>query len=169
MKYRNLIAASILAFASSSVFAGKIVVFDYRQAVLQTDYAKQRLDELKKKPEYAKMVAEYEGLRADLKSLSKEAESQGLTWSDDKKEEQRKKAEYIQVDLKNVSQKLQSEQEDLTNKLLAETQKHVPDILGKMVKAQDIDMIVKAEALYQAAPATDITPAVIAELNKVMK
>ncbi len=166
MKITKLIFAVVAIAAAQCAFAGKVVVFDAQQAILQTDTAKKRMEALKQKPEYAKLVAEAEGLKADLEAAAKEAESKGLTWSPEQQAEHRRNIEFIQADFQLVVQKIQKENDDLVKGLLANGQQQIPVVLDRIVKAEDIDIILRKEATFVAMPAADITPKVIAELNK---
>lgn len=169
MKLSKVLFAGLALVCAQAVFAGKVVIFDAQQAILQTDHAKQRMDELQKKPEYAKLVAEAEGLKAELATLSKNAESQGLTWSAEKQAEHRKNVEFVQGDFQRVVQKIKKENDDLMQGLLADGQQKIPAILDKIVKAEGIDIVLRREAAFIAMPAADVTAKVIAELNKDAK
>ncbi|WP_096087296.1 OmpH family outer membrane protein [Agaribacterium haliotis] len=166
MKITKALCAAALLFIAPLSFAGKVVVFDPQQAIMQTDAAKKRMQDLQKKPEYSKMVAEAEGLKADLEALAKEAESKGLTWSDEQKLEHRKQIEFVQADFQLVVQKIQKENDDLLKGLLAQGQQQLPGILEALVKAEDIDIILRKDTTIVSMPAADITGKVIAELNK---
>ena len=147
--------------------AGKVVVFDVQQAILQTNVAKQRGDALQSKPEFALLRAEGESLQAELEALAKEAESKGLTWSPEVQAEHRKKMEFIQADLQLIVQKIKKEQDDLIQGLLRDGQAQIPAILNQLVQSEGIDIILRKDAAMFAVPEHDITPKVIAELNKV--
>ena len=167
MNISKVMMAFGLLTLSAFSFAGKIVVFDPQQAIMQTDSAKNKMQELQKRPEYAKLIAEAEGLKADLEALSKEAESKGLTWSEDQRAEHRKSVEFVQADFQLVVQKIQKENDALLKGLLAQGQAALPAILEAIVKAEDIDIILRKEVTIVSMPAADITSKVISELNKV--
>lgn len=166
MNILKVIATATILMASSVALAGKIVVFDAQTAILQTNKAKARMDSLQKKSEYASLVAQAEGFKAELESLSKTAESKGLTWSQEQLAEHRKTVQSVQQDFQFVVQKIQKENDDLVKGLLAEGQKDIPMVLEQLVKSDDIEIILRKEAAYFALPTVDITAKVIAELNK---
>lgn len=160
----GLLAGMALAPLAS---AEKVVLLDAQQAILATDKAKMRSDELKKRPEYAKMVVEAESLKAELARLNEKAQSDGLTWSEAEQQEFRKSVQGVQTDFQFVVQKLQKENETLVQQLLAEGQADIAGVLEKIVKAEAIDLIIRREAAIFALPAADLTPKVTAELNKL--
>ena len=169
MKIAKYSIIALLFVLAENTFAGKVVVFDLRKALFQTDDAKQRLAALEQSPEYAKLVAQTEGLRADLAILAKEEENKGLTWSAAQKSEHAKKAEDVRTQYRNSLKKVQDQQESLQRELLETGQAGIRTVLDQMVKAEDIDLILRAEVAFLAGPESDITPAVIAELNKLAK
>jgi len=166
MKIAKILAATLVLTTSSFAFAGKVVVFDAQTAILQTNKAKARMESLQKEADYASLVAQAEGLKSELETLSKTAESKGLTWSQEQLAEHRKNVQSVQEDFQFVVQKIQKENDDLVKGLLAEGQQDIPAVLEQLVKAEDIEIILRKEATYVALPAADITAKVIAELNK---
>ncbi|WP_086932972.1 OmpH family outer membrane protein [Agarilytica rhodophyticola] len=163
---KSLLAAAFLAF-SQLTLAGSIVVFDHEEALLKTKSAKQKIEQLKAKPEYARMLTQAESLRADLEALSKEASSKGLTWSDAEKAEQRKKIEYIQADLKLAAQKLQAENSALMQAISVEMQPKLQKALTTYIDKKDIDLVLRKQVSYISKPAADITADITAEIDKL--
>ncbi|WP_370981530.1 OmpH family outer membrane protein [Agaribacterium sp. ZY112] len=166
MKFIKPFSVFLLLIVAPLSFAGKVVVFDPQQAIMQTDSAKQAMQALQQKPEYAKLIAEAEGLKADLEALAEEVEKKGLTWSDEQKAEHRKQIEFVQADFQLVVQRIQKENDDLLKGLLQGGQQQLPAILEALVKAEDIDIILRKDTTIVSMPAADITGKVIAELNK---
>ena len=169
MKTFIKIVAVFVLCQSSFALAGKIVTMDAQQAILATEYAKQRSDELKRKSDYAKMVAEAEALKADLAKLNEEAQSKGLTWSEEQQADFRKKVQTAQTDFQFVVQKIQKENEALMQSLIADGQNKLSTVLEQLIKSEDIDMVLRREAAYIALPTSDITAKVVEELNKLNK
>jgi outer membrane protein len=169
MKIKLGLVALLFAFCAQAANATNVAVFDLQKAVFTTDKAKSRIASLDKSPDIAKLIAELEGYKADMEKLQKEAETKGLTWSEEEKIAQRKKAGFIQQDFKNVSQKLQKENENLQAQIAAEAQPHIPAILQQIMKADSIDVVLRAEATFASVPTADVTAKVVAELNKVLE
>jgi Skp family chaperone for outer membrane proteins len=166
---RFLSAVALFAGLTCAPFAlaDKIVLLDAQQAILATDKAKTRSDELKKRPEYAKMIVEAESLKAELARLNEKAQSDGLTWSEAEQAEFRKTVQGVQTDFQFVVQKIQKENEALVQQLLAEGQGDIGGVLEKIMKADAIDLIIRREAALIALPSSDITAKVTSELNKL--
>jgi outer membrane protein len=168
MKLRIGIFAILMSLATQA-FAGKTVVLDLQRAIAATDYAKNEAAALQKKPEFVKLRAELESHSAELQSLEEKAKNEGLTWSNEQRIEHNKQREYVVADFQLARQKLQKEQETVMQQVFAEAQKHVADVIENLVKAEDIDLILRADAVWHGEPEVDITSKFVAELNKVLK
>jgi len=164
MKY--LLTITLLVISLNS-HAGAIVTFDAQQALLQTDYAKQKFAELNKRPAYAKLVTDAEKLRADIIAANKDANANGMTWTDQQRMDHRKKLEYFQADLKLAAQKIQAEQNTVINSVISELQPKLEKALTAYMEKRDIDMILRKEAAFITKPAADITKDIVLEVNKI--
>lgn len=157
----------LLTAATQLAFAGKIVVFDHEEAIMSTNIAQNKIEALKAKPDYARMMAQAESFRADIEALNKEASSKGMTWGAEEKAEHRKKVEYIQADFKLAAQKIQGENQAVVQTIVAEMQPKLEEVLTKYVETNDVDMVLKKQVSYIARPVVDITPIIIDEMNKL--
>jgi len=170
--FKALIAMTAALMFSGAVMAeGKIAVLDLQRAILSTDKARSGLKALQANAEYAKLQAKDESLVADLKAMQKKANDKGMTWSDDKKLEHNKQAEYKQADLKLVRQKLQKEQtivvQKVTREMIAQAQKAAQEV----IKAGGYGLVLNSAANLQvvqfADTSFDITSKVTDKLNKM--
>lgn len=164
--FNKFVLSLALVVCSHASFAGKIVVFDHEEAMLRTKVAQEKFDTLKAKPAVADMIAQGETAKADLQSLSKEANSKGMTWSAEEKAEHRKKIEYIQADMKLLSQKLQAENNGVIGAIMENLQPKLQKVLGSYIEANDIDIVLRKQGTYMAKPTLDITADITAELDK---
>jgi len=165
--FKKCLLSIVLLAASFGAYAGKIVVFDAQQALLRTKVAQEKFDQLTAKPEYTKIMQNAESLKVDLEAMSKEANSKGMTWSDQEKADHRKKMEYVQADLKLAAQKIQAERNTVMNAIVTELQPKLEEVIGKYLESQDIDLVLRKEASFVAKPAADITQEIAAELDKM--
>lgn len=164
--FNKALIALVFVLCSQFAQAGKIVVFDHEEAMLRTKTAQEKFESLKAKPQVAEMIAQGETAKADLQALSKEANSKGMTWSPEEKAEHRKKIEYIQADMKLLSQKLQAENNSVITAIMEELQPKLQKVLGDYIEKNDIDMVVRKQGTYMAQPALDITGEITAHLDK---
>lgn len=156
-------------FMAPLALAGKVVVLDLRQAVMMTDLAKERQKAVSESAEFAGLRNEAESLRAELESLDKKAQAEGLTWSQDQIAEHKKKVEFVQGDFQRVVQKVQaSEQTMMQGIFTAVKEEYISQALLNIVNAEGIDLVLRKEASNYSAPDTDITLKLVAELNKTL-
>lgn len=167
--FQRIIPAVLLMVVAQFAAANKIVVFDHEQAIMATDIAKTKVDKLKAEAGYAQLLAQGESLRADLEALAKELNSKGMTWDENKRAEHRKKMEYIQADLKLASQKIQAENQAVMQEIGGAVQPLLEEVLKNYIESNNIEMVLKKQATYMAAPAVDITPQIVEALNKSKK
>ncbi|MEX1034047.1 MAG: hypothetical protein WDZ30_11850 [Cellvibrionaceae bacterium] len=99
----TLIAAAIVVCSGFTFAEGKIAVFNLQGAILNTEAAQKRIKEFESKAAYADLKANYDQLRSDLQKLEEDARVNSATWSDERKLEHRKQAEYKRADLELVT------------------------------------------------------------------
>lgn len=167
---KNLLLAMTLtataATATSALAADKIVVLDMQAAILGTDLAKKSMDKLQKNAEFTAMRAKLESLVADIKALQESAEKNGMTWSEDKLAEHRKKIEYLRADYELAQKKLQAEQQQVLQRVQQELAPKVRPVLEKLIEDEKIGMIVNAQSVFHADADHDITAELVERLNK---
>ena len=146
--------------------ADKVVVFDLQSAVLNTDLAKKRMQDMQANPEFASMQAKFESLRADLQKMAKEAEKNGVTWNQEQAAEHRKKMEYARADLELVVKKLQAERNATAQRVMEELNPKAQVALKDVISAEGIGIVLSNQAAYYAEPSLDITAKVTEKLNK---
>ncbi|BCD97501.1 OmpH family outer membrane protein [Marinagarivorans cellulosilyticus] len=166
MKLKTLLAAAFLMLAAPLAFAGKTVIFNPQAAILGTEAAKARDAELKADKDFAALVAKIENLRAEMMSLQKDAEKNGMTWSADQQAEHKKKMTYLSEDFQLAQKKAQAEQNAAVMKLMQEAEAKLEPILKAYMEEKDIDLILHAQAAVIAKPVADITMDITDRLNK---
>lgn len=161
-----LLAVTLTAAAGAALAADKVVVLDMQAAMLGTDLAKKSIEALQKDSEFTAVRAKLESLVADIKALQESAEKNAMTWSDDKLSEHRKKVEYLRADYELAQKKLQSEQQDVLQRVQQELAPKVRPVLEKLIEDEKISMIINAQSVFHADASHDITAKLIERLNK---
>lgn len=156
-------------FCAQFAFAGKIVVLDLQQAIMQTDLAQERQKTFLESAEYASLLGESESMRAELEALDKKGQAEGLTWSQDQIAQHRKNVEFVQGDLQRVMQKGQASQQAVVQSIVsAVKEEYISASLMNIVKAEGIDLVLRKEASNYSSPESDITLKLVVELNKAL-
>ncbi|AFU98261.1 putative outer membrane protein OmpH [Simiduia agarivorans SA1 = DSM 21679] len=165
MKNAFVLAIALLV-APVAMAADKVVVFDLQSAILNTDLAKKRIQEMQANAEFAGLQAKFESLRADLQKMAKDAEKNGVTWNPEQTAEHRKKMEYARADLELVAKKLQAEQKATAQRVLEELGPKAQAALKDVIAADGIGLVLSTQTAYYAEPSLDITAKVTEKLNK---
>lgn len=167
MKATNFFLAITAVFFASTSFAGKVVVFDGQAAILGSNSSRAQIEEFEKNPEVVALVNAAKELQQELKESDDDAKKNSLTWGEEKKKEHAKSQESTYRKLQELSAKIQEAQKALFGRLLKDGEPKVSPILEGIVKADDISIVLRKEAVFVALPDSDITPKVIAALNKM--
>lgn len=168
MKNIKTVLALTLAmlFASPSFAEGKIAVLDLQAAIIRTDVAQAELKAMRADGEYTALQAKGETLSSEMKALVEEMQTKGLTWSDERKAEQRKKLEYKQADLQLVSQKLQKEQGEVVQGLMRRLGQNAQQAAQDVIKGGGYGLVLDAKAAQFYDTSFDITAKVTDKINK---
>lgn len=152
-------------FSSALVAQEKIAVVDLGAAIFGSDIAQKRQNELKAKSDYASLQAKYDSTAADLQALQKEAETKGMTWSEEQKQEHQKKLEYMRADLELTARKLESEVRGLQNSIVKELQPKALEALQELITQEGITVLLRADAVLMAKPELNLTAKLTERLN----
>lgn len=169
MKNIKVLAIALLAMMTSSYAAaqGKVVVLNLQVAIMQTDKAKQVFTELNSKSDYAAMKNKFEGLKAELQSMEKDFNTNGVTWSAEKQAEYSKNFDFKNADFKLLAKKLKAENNAATQRLMVDMQPKFQKAMAQLVEAENIGLVLDSGAARFASPDYDITPKVTTLINKM--
>lgn len=149
------------------VFAdGKVAVFNLQAAIINTDAAQKVIKEFQAKAEIADMKAKYESIIADLTKMDQDEKTNGVTWSQDKKIENRKQMDFKRADLENEAKKLKGENDRFLQGILQENAKAAQAVVQDLIKSEGIGLILNAESVVFADSSYDITAKITDRLNK---
>lgn len=167
--FKTLIAMTVaLVFSGAAMAEGKIAVLDMQRAVLATDKAQAELKKLQANSEFSKMIAKDETLVSELQAMQKKAGDKGMTWSDEKKIEHNKQAEYKQAELKLVRQKVQKEQDIVLRKISVSMGRSAQAAANDVIKSGGYGLVLnKAQVVIFSDTSFDITSKVTDKLNKM--
>lgn len=162
-----MILAIALVTAPMAMAAGNdVVVFDLQSAILNTDLAKKKVQDMQANAEFAALQAKFETLRNDLQKMAKDAEKNAVTWNPEQTAEHRKKMEYARADAELVAKKLQAEQKATAQRVLEELGPKAQAVLKEVISAEGIGLVLSTQTAYYAEPSRDITAKVTEKLNK---
>lgn len=163
--YSKIVISFVLVTLANVSFAQKIVVLDPALAMLNTKYALAKFKELDAKPEYIGIRNEVEKLKAELQALGKDKEVNGLTWSNEKKAEIKKKEAYLLEDYKLAINKFKAERGAVEQMIGVELQDKLREEVTKIIESEGISIILRPDVIQHASADSDITRKVVDALD----
>jgi len=144
----------------------KIAVVDTDVAIFSSDTAQAKLKQVTESAGFLSLKATYDSSSADLQAMAKEAESKGLTWSQEQIAEHQKKMDYARADADLAIKKIKAEQQQLQKTIYKELSPLAGQALQEIVKEQGIAVLLRAEAVLFFDQKTDITARVKSRIDQ---
>lgn len=173
MNYKNAIAAVAVAVCASllqvpqavaaDIPAAKVVTVDVQKVVKNASAAKRALDEIKKQRD--EFQTEINKQEESLKKKDQDLTKQKGVLSAEAFEQKRK---ALQKDILTVQQGVQKKRSVLDagyNKVLAEIQKNVLDIIKTLAKERGFDVALPSSQVLYSNEALDVSDEVLKRLN----
>ncbi len=163
------LSVALLVFSLSSIgwAQGKIAVVDVQGAILQTDAAQKRVEEVRNETEFKKNKAEYDRLQAEGEGLLKTFQKDAAVMSQDQKIAAQKQLTSMQDDLDHVTGKLQQAEQTAGQALLGEMAPKVQEVLREIIEKDGIGLLLQRNAVIHADPSYSITAQVTDKLNQL--
>lgn len=160
-----LVVSALFTQAVVAAESPKIVTVDVLRAVMSTDEGKIKVEKLK--GEFEKEKAVLEGLSMDGKKLQERIQKDGAVMSADERHKLEKQLMEIANELKFKEQQLQksgqADQRQVVESMLPKFQQAMKDIISE----NNIDMVLRREAVLDLDPKFDITDMVIKKMNSL--
>ena len=161
-----LVISTLLSILSPFVFAeSKLAVINLERAVFTTKFAQQQEKTLTDSEEYKILVEKFQLLKTDLQALEKEAETKGMTWSNEQRAEHANKMKYKSADYQLAAKKIESQRNNIANVIKQQFATAIKEVVDKIIEDEGISLLLNAKAAYFAAPDVDITAKVTAGLD----
>ena len=163
------VAFAVLALSVPALgwTAEKIAVVDVQGAILQTDAAQQRINEVREQEDYKKNKAEYDRLKSEGEALLKTFQKDAAIMSQEQKATAQQKLGSMQEDLDHVTGKLQQAEQSAGQALLQEMAPSVQEVLREIIEKDGIGLLLQRQAVIHAEPSYSITSQVTDKLNQL--
>jgi len=174
------VAATVLTMviSVSALAQGKVAVVDLNRAILETDVAKTRLQELEAREDIQEVISQAETLAKEIQDLQKDAQANSVTWSPEEIQAAQAEIKSKSVDFQAAQTKLQNAQSQLVSQLRQELYGRAAQTVQELIKSEGIGLLLDKAAAYpvgrqQMAPIVlhvdtsfDLTPRVTEKLNQ---
>ena len=163
---KTTIAVLVLALPAMGWAQGKIAVVDLQEAILQTDLAQKRLNEVREQEDYKADKAEFDRLKKEFDELVKKFQKDAAVMSQEQQVAARKKLANKQADLEHVTKKLQQAEQGAGQALLQEMAPKVQEVLREIIAADGIGLLLQRQSVIHADAGYSVTAKVTDKLNQ---
>ena len=160
---------AVLAFVLpvSDMAQGKIAVVNLQEAILQTDMAQQRLNEVRNQEDYKADKAEFDKLKKEFDELVKKFQKDAAVMSQEQQVAARQKLASKQSDLEHVTGKLQQAEQGAGQLLLQEMSPRVQEVLRELIATEGIGLLLPRASVIHADAGYSLTAKVTDKLNQL--
>ena len=162
---------AVMALACLAPFAalaqGKIAVVNLEQAILQSDAAQARLNQVRNEESYKSDKKEFDSLKDELDKLVKDFQKDAAVMSQEQQLAARKRLASKQADLEHVAGKLQQAEQATGQALLQEMSPMVQEVLRELISTEGIGLLLQRNSVIHADPGYSITAKVTDKLNQL--
>lgn len=160
-----ILAAVTLAFGATPALAEvKIAIVNVQAAIANSDQSKKLVGQMQK--EFAKEQDQLQKIQSDAASLLEKAQKNSDVMSDDQKRKLQNEIEDKNSDFQYFRQRLQKQVQERRNELFAPVDKEVQQAIEDLVRENDYDLVIPAQAALYVNPVYDVTNKVTEKLNK---
>ena len=163
---KTVLFALALTVPALSWAQGKIAVVNLEEAILQTDLAQKRLNEVRSQEDYKSDKAEFDKLKAEFDDLLKKFQKDAAVMSQEQQAAARSKLANKQADLEHVTGKLQKAEAAAGKALLQEMAPSVQEVLKEIIEGDGIGLLLQRQAVIHADAGYNITAKVTDKLNQ---
>lgn len=160
------VAVLALALPVAGWAQGKIAVVDLQDAILQTDQAQKRLNDVRNQDDYKADKAEFDRLKKEFDELVSKFQKDAAVMSQEQQVAARQKLASKQADLEHVTGKLQKTEQVAGQTLLQEMAPKVQEVLRELISSEGIGLLLQRASVIHADAGYSITAKVTDKLNQ---
>lgn len=162
-----LTMTTLLALPMLASAQGKIAVVNLEEAILQTDFAQERLAEFEANEDFQADKTEFDNLRKELDELVQNFQRDQAAMSEDQKAAARQKLASKQSDIEYVAKKLQSMQQQNAQRVFQELAPKAREVLREIIATEQIGLLLQQQTVIHADLGYSITAKVTDKLNQL--
>lgn len=161
------IATLALSLPAMGWAQGKIAVVNLQEAILQTDQAQKRLNDVREQDDYKADKAEFDKLKKEFDDLLQNFQKDAAVMSQEQQGTARQKLATRQSDLEHVTKKLQAAEQNAGQSLLQELSPKVQEVLRELIQTEGIGLLLQRSSVIHADAGYSITAKVTDKLNQL--
>ncbi|MFT7289482.1 MAG: outer membrane protein [Halieaceae bacterium] len=150
-----------------AVAQGKVAVVNLQEAILQSDPAQTRLNDVRNEEGYKADKAEFDRLQEEFDGLVKDFQKDAAVMSQEQQLAARKRLASKQADLEHVTGKLQTAEQQAGQTILQEMSPMVQEVLRELIATEGIGLLLQRASVIHSDPGYSITAKVTDKLNQM--
>lgn len=164
-----LVAVALTPINALASDESRIAVVNVQRAILMTEKAKQKLDELQKQPDFKNNLESIDSMKIEYEAMVEKYKKDRAVMSEEKREEEERRIVDKQQDMKYIASKLQQIEKDYIASVTQEFGDSLQAVLQKIVEEEKIGLLLRrdAPAIMHADSSYDITELVVERLNAI--
>ena len=157
----------VLALPTVGWAQGKVAVVDLQEAIMQTDVAQKRLEEIRNQDDFKADKEEFDRLKKEMDEMVKKFQKDAAVMSQEQQTTARQKLASKQADLEHVVGKVQQTEQAAAQALLQEMGPKVQEVLREIIANDAIGLLLQRGAVIHADASYSITAKVTDKLNQM--
>ncbi len=170
------IALVVMLCSSVTMAQGKIAVISIQKAILNTEAAQTRLNELRATADYVSSKTQFETLKKEGQDMFEKYKKDREVMSKEQRESMEKQMESRREDIEHVGRKLLAAEQEAGNRILVDMQADAETIIGEIIKNDGIGLLLNLDMqvpqqrqplAWHADSSYDISAKVTDKLNQI--
>ena len=161
-----LVSVLLLVSSNLAMAQGKIAVLNIQEAILNTEFAQERLKKLRATDDFTTSKNRFDTLKKEGQELVEKLKKDEQVMSPEQREALMKKISSKREDLEFVLRKLQEAEKELSQQILAEMSEQAKGVIDEMIKKEGIGLLLDRQVALFVDSSYSITAKVTDKLNQ---
>jgi outer membrane protein len=166
MLFRIITLMALITASAVTQAQGRIAVVDLDQAILQTDFAQQRLRDFQASEAFAEDLANFNRRKDEYDQLDQKLQRDQAAMSDDEKIAAQQKLASKRADLEYVAKKLGALEQQNMQRVRQELLPAARQALGEVIETDQIGLLLQAQAVIHADLGYNITAKITLKITE---
>ena len=170
------IVLGLMLCSNLALAQGKIAVISIQKAIINTEAAQGRLNEVRASAAYTESKKEFENLKKQGQDMFEKYQKDREVLSTEQRDEMERKMASIREDIEHVGRKLLAAEQEAGNEILQSMQGNAEQVIGDLIKNEGIGLLLNLDMqspqqrqplAWHADSSYDITGKVTDKLNQL--
>lgn len=166
---RLMMTVLLLLCCSMAMAASKVAVVNFEEAILNTDLAQSKLEEVKNDRSFKLALDQTQKIQEEGKKLVERYQRESPTMSASERRELEEKIQDKQQDLEHIAGQLQEMRNQLLQGILRQMNETATRVTRELIESENIGLLLNAnpQIVLHAEPEFDLTSKITDRLNRI--